>query len=91
MDVVLVTGAGRGMGLACARRFAAHATLVLADLDGVAAERAAADLERRGARAHPVAGDVSDWLCFSPGATFLTGTDLRLDGGVTAALKYAGR
>jgi NAD(P)-dependent dehydrogenase (short-subunit alcohol dehydrogenase family) len=47
------------MGLACARRFAAHATLVLADLDGAAAERAAADLARMGARAHPVASDVS--------------------------------
>jgi NAD(P)-dependent dehydrogenase (short-subunit alcohol dehydrogenase family) len=47
------------MGLACARRFAAHATLVLADLDGPAAERAARDLGRMGARAHAVAGDVS--------------------------------
>jgi NAD(P)-dependent dehydrogenase (short-subunit alcohol dehydrogenase family) len=58
-DVALVTGAGRGMGLACARRFAPHAELVLADLDGAAAERAADDLARMGARAHPLAGDVS--------------------------------
>jgi len=58
-DVALVTGAGRGMGLACARRFAASATVVLADLDGAAAARAAADLERMGGQALAVAGDVS--------------------------------
>ena len=43
----------------------------------------------RGGRAEEVAA-VVEWLCFSPGAAFLTGTDLRVDGGVTAALQHAG-
>jgi NAD(P)-dependent dehydrogenase (short-subunit alcohol dehydrogenase family) len=43
----------------------------------------------RGGRAEDVAA-VVEWLCFAPGAGFLTGTDLRVDGGVTAALQHAG-
>jgi NAD(P)-dependent dehydrogenase (short-subunit alcohol dehydrogenase family) len=43
----------------------------------------------RGGRAEDVAA-VVEWLCFAPGAAFLTGTDLRVDGGVTAALQHAG-
>jgi NAD(P)-dependent dehydrogenase (short-subunit alcohol dehydrogenase family) len=60
VDVALVTGAGRGMGLACARRMIARALVVVADIDGDAAARAARDLERMGGRALPVAGDVAD-------------------------------
>ena len=43
---------------------------------------------RRGGRAEDVAA-VVEWLCFSPDASFITGTDLRVDGGVTAALQYS--
>ena len=60
MDVALVTGAGRGMGLACARRMIARALVVVADIDGDAASRAARDLQRMGGRALAVAGDVAD-------------------------------
>ena len=45
MDVAVVTGAGRGLGLAIAHRLAARGAAVLAtDLDGAAAERAAAQI-----------------------------------------------
>jgi len=60
MDVALVTGGGRGMGWACARRMVARALVVVADIDGDAASRAARDLERMGGRALAVRGDVAD-------------------------------
>ena len=53
---VLITGAAGGIGAATARRLAAAgARLVLADLDGGAVEKLAAELERRrgGRRRHP--------------------------------------
>jgi NAD(P)-dependent dehydrogenase (short-subunit alcohol dehydrogenase family) len=56
--VVLITGAAAGIGLACARAFAAAGgTVVLADIDGPAVARAA---EAIGARAHAVVCDVGD-------------------------------
>ena len=60
-QVALVTGAASGMGLATARAFAAAgASVVLADIDGDAAERAAKELVAAGHQAIGVACDVAD-------------------------------
>ncbi|MGW1461841.1 SDR family oxidoreductase [Streptomyces albidoflavus] len=59
--VVVVTGAGRGLGLATARRVGADGhRLVLAELDPARGEEAAASLRRDGLDAHFVPCDVAD-------------------------------
>jgi len=59
---VVVTGAGHGIGRAYAERIAAEGgQVVVADLDGPAAERAAADMTSSGGRALAVQVDVARW------------------------------
>jgi NAD(P)-dependent dehydrogenase (short-subunit alcohol dehydrogenase family) len=59
--VAVVTGAASGMGLAIGRRLASHGHRVaLLDLDGDAAEQAAADLRANGSQALAGKVDVSD-------------------------------
>lgn len=58
---VLVTGAGRGIGEAVARRLAGEGARVLVtDLDGERAEKAAAGIRERGGAAESLACDVAD-------------------------------
>src|SRR5215470_313574 len=55
---VLITGAARGIGAACARRLVADgAKLVLADLDGAAVDKLAAELGQRAVRADVTKAD----------------------------------
>ena len=59
---VIVTGAGHGIGRAYAERLAAEeANVVVADLDGPAAEQVAGDIEEMGGQALPVQVDVANW------------------------------
>ncbi|MFB6875958.1 SDR family NAD(P)-dependent oxidoreductase [Streptomyces sp. NPDC056323] len=58
---VLITGAGRGIGAATARRLASEGARVLVtDLDGDRAERTAAAIREAGGTAEPLPCDVAD-------------------------------
>ncbi len=60
-QVAIVTGAARGIGLACAKRFAAEgAKVVLSDVEVEAGERAAEEIQASGADALFVKCDVGD-------------------------------
>jgi 2-deoxy-D-gluconate 3-dehydrogenase len=59
--MAIITGAAMGIGQAIAKRFAeAGAAVVVADLDGAAAEQTAKELSAQGADALPVKVDVSN-------------------------------
>lgn len=59
--VVVITGAGQGIGRELARQFAAAgAVAIIADLNVASAKSVAAEIEAEGLRAMPVAVDVSD-------------------------------
>jgi len=60
-QIVVITGAGRGLGLGMAQRFGqAGARVILAEFDAVLGEQAAADLQRAGIAAHFVPLDVRE-------------------------------
>lgn len=57
----LITGAGRGIGRATARRFAAEGCSVLVvDLEGAKARETVDQIEEQGGQAHAYAGDVTE-------------------------------
>ena len=64
--VGIATGAGRGMGLACARRMAALVdTLLLVDRDETSVTAAAKELADSGAAVEPFVADVTDRECLA--------------------------
>lgn len=59
--IVVITGAGRGLGLGMARRFGqAGAQVILAELDALLGQQAAAELQSAGISAHFAPLDVRD-------------------------------
>jgi NAD(P)-dependent dehydrogenase (short-subunit alcohol dehydrogenase family) len=85
--VVLVTGAGAGIGEACAAAFAARgARVVVADVDLAAAERAAGALGQSGGTAAAVQADVADPAAVQAMVRFATETY----GGLDVAVNNAG-
>jgi 2-hydroxycyclohexanecarboxyl-CoA dehydrogenase len=65
-SLVLITGAGRGIGRATATAFASERARVLCtDIDREAAEKTAALCGEAGAEAHPLVCDVADWEAVS--------------------------
>jgi NAD(P)-dependent dehydrogenase (short-subunit alcohol dehydrogenase family) len=85
--VVLITGAGSGIGEACAVAFArAGGRVVVADINPEAAERVAAAIRGAGGTAAPVRADVSDPASVEAMVRFATETY----GGLDVAVNNAG-
>ena len=83
----IVTGAGSGLGAACARAFAeAGAVVVCADIDGKRASEVVSALLRDGLQAHAIACDVAD----EDSVSDLYSRARRLLGHVDIALHSAG-
>jgi 3-oxoacyl-[acyl-carrier protein] reductase len=75
-----VTGAGRGLGEAIAVELASRgARVLLADIDGDAAERAAAAIRDSGGEAEGAALDVADWAAVHQAVADFTSRAERLD------------
>lgn len=85
--VAAVTGAGRGMGAAIARRLAAEgAAVVVADIDAGNAEKVAASIRSNGGRALALRVDVGD----EADAAALADTAVREFGGLDILVNNAG-
>jgi NAD(P)-dependent dehydrogenase (short-subunit alcohol dehydrogenase family) len=84
--VVVVTGAAGGLGGAISSRVADRGGFVVAlDVDGGAAERAAADIRAAGGRAEPVQCDVTDQASVAAAAGAVLERHGRVDGLVNNA------
>jgi meso-butanediol dehydrogenase/(S,S)-butanediol dehydrogenase/diacetyl reductase len=85
--IILVTGAGRGIGRAAAELLAASgATVGIADIDGSTCREAAEAIQSQGGSAHALTGDVGDRSTFLQLAATLATRCGRIDGIVNAAM-----
>jgi NAD(P)-dependent dehydrogenase (short-subunit alcohol dehydrogenase family) len=85
--VALVTGGGRGIGLACAEALAeAGARVVVADRDAGLAEQGRTTLQAKGAKAEAVVMDVTD----SSGVTRVAGEVVSRHGRIDILVNSAG-
>lgn len=88
----IVTGAGRGLGEAIAVELAARgASVLLADIDGDAAEGAAAAIRDAGGEAESAALDVADWAAVHQAISDFTARAERLDILVNSAARSVAR
>lgn len=88
--VVIVTGGGHGIGRAYARRLAEEgARLVIAELDGEAGERVAAELAAAGSEALALRTDVADRASVEAMASGAVRRFGRIDGLVNNAAVFA--
>ncbi|HXU51966.1 MAG TPA: 3-hydroxybutyrate dehydrogenase [Casimicrobiaceae bacterium] len=79
-QVAIVTGAAGGLGRAIARKFATEgAQVVIADLDGRAAEATAATITQSGGRASALAMDVTDEAAVNDGVAKVAREHGRID------------
>lgn len=85
--IILVTGAGRGLGRACAEMLATSgATVGIAEIDAATAQDTATALRTRGCAVHAMPGDVASRETFLRVATDLARRCGRIDGIVNAAM-----
>lgn len=79
--VALVTGAGRGIGAACAKSLAAHGAEVAVNVrsGGEAGEKVLADISQAGGKGYAVGFDVSDSEKVTAGFEEVAGRSGRLD------------
>lgn len=83
----MITGGGRGFGKAFGEALAAEgAYVVLVDIDGVAAEAAAAGIRASGGQAMGCKGDVTD----EAGMTALMAEAAKTNGGIDVLINNAG-
>jgi NAD(P)-dependent dehydrogenase (short-subunit alcohol dehydrogenase family) len=85
--VILITGAGRGLGRAAAELLArSGASVGIADIDSETSHAASADISAQGHAALPLVGDVSNRTAFLGLAADLARAYGRIDGIVNAAM-----
>jgi NAD(P)-dependent dehydrogenase (short-subunit alcohol dehydrogenase family) len=85
--VILVTGAGRGLGRACAELLAENGAAVgVADIDPETSQASAETIRAHGGLVHALVGDASDREVFMRFAAEMAKMYGRLDGIVSAAM-----
>ena len=85
--VILVTGAGRGLGRASAQLLAQSGAIVgVGDIDGSTSHDTARAIKALGAQAEPLVGDFSDRAVFMQLAADFARAHGRIDGIVNAAM-----